>query len=58
MVIFMQLGSISDQKTHNYVSGIRALQLEDGSASDQLDVLDQLVSRASGLQWENFSRAT
>lgn len=45
MVIVMLLGSISDQKTLNYLSGIQALQL--GRGSDQLDVLDQLVSRAS-----------
>lgn len=50
MILVAHLGSISDQKTHNYLSGIQAQQLEDGSGSDELDDLDQMVSRASELQ--------
>lgn len=44
-------------RKHNYLSGIQALQLEAGIGSAELDVLDQLISRASGLQAENFFRA-
>lgn len=43
MILIMHLGSISDQKTHNYLSGTQALHLEDGSDSDEMDVLDQLA---------------
>lgn len=55
----MKLGSKTvTRKQTNYASGIQALQPEAGSASDELDVLDQLASRTCGLQAENFSRAT
>lgn len=55
----MKLGSKTvTRKQTNYASGIQALQPEAGSASDELDVLDQLASRTSGPQAENFSRAT
>lgn len=49
-------GSISDQNTHNYLGGIQALQLEDGSGSDELDVLNQLQGFKS-LWTPGFSRA-
>lgn len=58
MIGLMKLGSKTVTRKHtNYASGIQALQLEAGSASDELDVLDQLASRTSVLQTENFSRA-
>lgn len=58
MIIVMKLGSKTVTRKHtNYASGIQALQLEAGSHSDELDVLDQLASRTSGLPAENFSRA-
>lgn len=53
----MKLDSETVTRKHpNYVSGSQAVQLEAGNASDELDVLDQLTSRTSGLQAENSSR--
>lgn len=57
MIFLMKLGSKTVTRKHtNYASGIQALQLEAGSVSDELHVLDQLVSRTSELQTEH-SRA-
>lgn len=53
----MNLGSETVTRKHtNYVSGSQAVQLEAGNTSDELDVLDQLASRTSGLQAGNSSR--
>jgi len=55
MISLMKPGNKTLTRKHtNYASGIQALQLEAGSASEELDVLDQLASRTSGLQRELF----
>lgn len=59
IIVMMKLGSKTVTRKHtNYLSGIQAILPEAGSARDELDVLDQLASRTSGIQAENLCRAT